>query len=89
MEETLESLKKMKQMLQYQLDFLENLDLEAGRRLEQLEQDISTVNFGFTEEINKLHQELKNPKDEFEERIGQLEGKMSKLNIEWSKDPKE
>jgi TolA-binding protein len=86
LDETLESLK---QTLQYQLDFLENLDSEAGRRLEQLEQDISTVKIGFTEELGKLHQELKSPKDEFEERIGQLEGKMSKLNIEWGKDPKE
>jgi hypothetical protein len=83
------ALESLKQTLQYQLDFLENLDSEAGRRLEQLEQDISTVKFGFTEELSKLHQELKNPKDEFEERIGQLEGKMSKLNIEWRKDPKE
>jgi hypothetical protein len=84
-----ETLEGLKQTLQYQLDFLENLDSEAGRRLEQLEQDISTVRIGFTEELGKLHQELKSPKDEFEERIGQLEGKMSKLNIQWGKDPKE
>jgi hypothetical protein len=50
-----ETLENLKQTLQYQLDFLENLDLEAGRRLEQLEQDISTVKIGFTEELGKLH----------------------------------
>ena len=52
LDETLESLK---QTLQYQLDFLENLDSEAGRQLEQLEKDISTVKIGFTEELGKLH----------------------------------
>ena len=50
-----ETLEKLKQMLQYQLDFLENLDTEAGRQLEHLEQDISTVKIGFTEELGKLH----------------------------------
>jgi hypothetical protein len=85
MDSTLENLK---QMLQFQLDFLENLDSEAGRRMEKLEQDITTAKFGFTEELSKLHQELKNPKEEFEERIGQLEVKMSQLNNEWKKDPK-
>jgi hypothetical protein len=50
-----ETLEKLKQTLQYQLDFLENLDTEAGRRLEHLEQDISTVKIGFTEELGKLH----------------------------------
>jgi hypothetical protein len=85
MDSTLENLK---QMLQFQLDFLENLDSEAGRRMEKLEQDITTTKFGFTEELSKLHQELKNPKKEFEERIGQLEVKMSQLNNEWKKDPK-
>jgi DNA repair exonuclease SbcCD ATPase subunit len=83
-----EMLEKLKQMLQFQLDFLENLDTEAGRRLEQLEQDISTVKIGFTEELDKLHQELKSPKDEFEDKDRQLEGKLSKLNIEWGKAPK-
>jgi hypothetical protein len=85
MDSTLENLK---QMLQFQLDFLENLDSEAGRRMEKLEQDITTTKFGFTEELSKLHQELKNPKKEFEERIGQLEEKMSQLNNEWRQDPK-
>ena len=50
-----ETLEKLKQTLQYQLDFLENLDTEAGRQLEHLEQDISTVKIGFTEELGKLH----------------------------------
>ena len=51
-----EKLEKLKNMLQYQLDFLENLDSEAGRRMEQLEQDLSFVKIGFTEELDKLHQ---------------------------------
>jgi hypothetical protein len=75
-------------MLQFQVDFLENLDSESGRRMEKLEQDITTTKFGFTEELRKLHQELKNPKDKFEDKIGQLEEKMSQLNNEWKKDPK-
>jgi chromosome segregation ATPase len=81
------TLENLKQMLQFQLDFLENLDSEAGRRMEKLEQDITTTKFGFFEELSKLHQELKNPKEEFEQRIGQLEEKMSQLNREWRKDP--
>jgi chromosome segregation ATPase len=82
------ALENLKQLLQFQLDFLENLDSEAGRRLEKLEADISTTKIGFTEELGKLHKELKNPKEEFEERISQLEVKMSQLNNEWKQDPK-
>jgi hypothetical protein len=62
---------------------LENLDSEAGRRMEQLEQDLSFVKIGFTEELDKLHQELKSPQEKFEDRIGDLEDKLSKLNLEW------
>ena len=83
-----DTLEKLKQSLQFQLDFLENLDTEAGRRLEQLEQDLTTVKIGFSEELDKLHQELKIPQDEFEDRIDELEGKLSKLNIEWGEGPK-
>jgi hypothetical protein len=78
-----EKLEKLKNMLQYQLDFLENLDSEAGRRMEQLEQDLSFVKIGFTEELDKLHQELKSPQERFEDRIGGLEDKLAKLNLEW------
>ena len=78
-----EKLEKLKNMLQFQLDFLENLDSEAGRRMEQLEQDLSFVKIGFTEELDKLHQELKSPQEKFEDRIGDLEDKLSKLNLEW------
>jgi hypothetical protein len=48
------------------LDFLENLDTEAGHRLEQLEVDITITKIGFAEELDKLHKELKNPQQEFE-----------------------
>jgi SMC interacting uncharacterized protein involved in chromosome segregation len=78
-----DKLEKLKNMLQFQLDFLENLDSEAGRRMEQLEQDLSFVKIGFTEELDKLHQELKSPQEKFEDRIGDLEDKLSKLNLEW------
>jgi len=78
-----EKLEKLKNMLQFQLDFLENLDSEAGRRMEQLEQDLSFVKIGFTEELDKLHQELKSPQEQFEDRIGDLEDKLAKLNLEW------
>ena len=82
------ALENIKQLLQFQLDFLENLDSEAGRHLEKLEANMSTTKIGFTEELGKLHKELKNPKEEFEERISQLEVKMSQLNNEWKQDPK-
>jgi chromosome segregation ATPase len=78
-----DTLEKLKQSLQFQLDFLENLDTEAGRRMEQLEQDLSSVKIGFSEELDKLHQELKIPQEKFEDRIGELESKLSKLNMEW------
>jgi hypothetical protein len=81
-----DKLEKLKNMLQFQLDFLENLDSEAGRRMEQLEQDLSFVKIGFTEELDKLHQELKSPQERFEDRIGDLEDKLSKLNLEWGEN---
>jgi len=66
MDKMMENLKKL---LQFQLDFLENLDSEAGRRMEKLEEDITTAKLGFTKELGRLHRELKNPQQEFEERI--------------------
>jgi DNA mismatch repair ATPase MutS len=81
-----DTLEKLKQSLQFQLDFLENLDTEAGRRMEQLEQDLTFVKIGFSEELDKLHQELKSPQEKFEDRIGELEGKLSKLNLEWGEN---
>jgi TolA-binding protein len=81
-----DKLEKLKNSLQFQLAFLENLDSEAGRRMEQLEQDLSFVKIGFSEELDKLHQELKSPQEKFEDRIGELEGKLSKLNLEWGEN---
>lgn len=78
-----DKLEKLKNMLQFQLDFIENLDSEAGRRMEQLEQDLSFVKIGFAEELDKLQQELKNPQERFADRIGELEDKLSKMNLEW------
>jgi hypothetical protein len=82
-----DTLEKLKQSLQFQLDFLENLDTEAGRRMEQLEQDLTSVKIGFSEELDKLHQELKSPQEKFEDRIGELESKLSKLNWNGEKTP--
>jgi len=58
MDTVLENLKKL---LQFQLDFLENLDSEAGNHMEKLEEDLTTTKIGFTKELGKLHRELKNP----------------------------
>ena len=63
------------------------MDIEAGRRLERLEGDITTTKFEISEELGKLHKELKNPKKEFEDRITQLEEKMAQLNNDWKQDP--
>ena len=82
------ALENLKQLLQNQLDFLENLDTEAGRRLENLKVDITTTKIGFSEELDKLHKELKNPQHEFEERMDQLEAKMAQLNSDWTQDSK-
>jgi len=83
------TLANLQQMLEHQLDFLENLDVEAGRRLEQLESDITTTKIGFAQELDKLNQELKSPQQGFDERMEELEAKMAQLNSNWNKeDPK-
>jgi hypothetical protein len=78
-----EDLQRLKNMLHHQLDFLQNLDIDAGRRLEMLEADITTTKFGLTEELGKLRKELRDPKQEFENRVSNLEEKMKQLNKEW------
>ena len=80
------ALANLQQLLQHQLDFLENLEVEAGRRLEQLESDITMTKIGFAEELDKLHKELKNPQQEFDERMKQLEAKMAQLINNWSQE---
>jgi hypothetical protein len=81
-----DNLQRLKQMLEHQLDFLQNLDIDAGRRLEMLEDDITSTNCGLTEELGKLRKELKDPKQEFENRINSLEEKMEQLNKEWKEE---
>jgi len=78
-----EDLQRLKNMLHHQLDFLQKLDIDAGRNLEMLEADITTKKFGLTEELGKLHKELRDPKQEFENRVSNLEEKMKQLNKEW------
>jgi hypothetical protein len=78
-----EDLQRIKNMLHYQLDFLQNLDIDAGRCLEILEADITTTKFGLTKELGKLRKELRDPKQEFENRVSNLEEKMKQLNKEW------
>jgi hypothetical protein len=83
------TLANLQQMLEHQLDFLENLDVEAGRRLEQLESDITMTKIGFAQELDKLNQELKSPQQGFDERMEELEAKMAQLNSNWNnEDPK-
>ena len=83
-----DSLQNLKQMLNHQLDFLENLDIDAGRQLEMLEEDITTMKFELTKELGKIYKELKYPKQEFEARVSQLEEKMVQLNKDWKQEPK-
>ena len=51
-------LEDLKQLLQLQLDFLENLDSEVGRRMERLELDILHTKTGMCEELDDLKKEL-------------------------------
>jgi hypothetical protein len=78
-----EELKRLKQFLQNQDDFLQNLDIEAGRRLEMLEADITSTKIGFSEELEQIRNEVKDPQKEFEERVSKLEVQMEKLNKDW------
>lgn len=74
------------QHLRHQLnnldDFLQNLDINARRRLEMLENDITSTKFGLSEELGKLRKDLKDPKQEFDERVSSLEQQMEQLNKE-------
>jgi len=81
------ALENLKQMFNFQLNFLQNLDIDAGRRLETLEGDITTTKFEITAELGKLHKELKNPKKKVVAKIIGLEEKMAQLNNNWKQDP--
>jgi predicted nucleic acid-binding Zn-ribbon protein len=89
-EERLASLEANWQHLKHQLnnldDFLQNLDIDAGRHLEMLEEDITSTKFGLSEELGKLCKDLKDPKHEFEERVNKLEQQMEQLNKEWKQE---
>jgi chaperonin cofactor prefoldin len=89
-EERLAALEVNMQHLRHQLnnldDFLQNLDIDAGRRLEMLENDITSTKFGLSEELGKLRKELKDPKQEFDERVSNLEQQMEQLNKEWKQE---
>jgi hypothetical protein len=61
-------------------DFLQNLDGEAGRRMEVLELDIIHTRSGLCEELGKLKKELKDPQQEIEERVSSLEQQMEQMN---------
>jgi hypothetical protein len=54
-----EELKRLKYFLHNQDDFLQNLDIEAGRRLEMLEADITSTKIGFTKELEQVRTEFK------------------------------
>jgi uncharacterized protein YydD (DUF2326 family) len=57
-----ENVQKLRSMLINLDDFLQNLDSEAGRRMEVLENDIIHTRSGLCEELGKLRKELKDPK---------------------------
>jgi hypothetical protein len=78
-----EELKRIKHYLHNQDDFLQNVHVEAGRRLEILEADITTTKLRFSEELGQIRQEHKDPKKEFEEQVNKLESQMEKLNQDW------
>jgi chromosome segregation ATPase len=88
--ERLAALEANMQHLRHQLnnldDFLQNLDIDAGRRLEMLENDITSTKFKLSEELGKLRKDLKDPKQEFEERVSNLEQQMEQLNKEWKQE---
>jgi predicted nucleic acid-binding Zn-ribbon protein len=67
-------------------DFLQNLDSEARRRMEALENDIIYTRSGLSEEIWKLRKELGKPKQDHEERMRNLEQQMEQLNKEWTEE---
>jgi exonuclease VII small subunit len=87
MEERIAELEGSVQKLCNQLisldDFLQNLDSEAGRHMEMLENDIIHTKSGLSEELWKLRKEMKDPKKEFEERVSSLEQQMEQMNKEW------
>jgi hypothetical protein len=51
-----------------------------------LENDITSTKFGPSEEMGKLRKDLKDPKQEFEERVSNLEQQMEQLNKEWKQE---
>jgi peptidoglycan hydrolase CwlO-like protein len=83
LEEKLENLRGLMTNLD---EFLQNLDSEAGRRMEALENDIIYTRSGLSEEIWKLRKELGKPKQDHEERMRNLEQQMEQLNKEWTEE---
>ena len=51
-----------------------------------LEADITSTKFGLSEEIGKLHQTIRGPKQDLEDRVTQLEEKMAQLNKYWQQE---
>jgi predicted RNase H-like nuclease (RuvC/YqgF family) len=78
-----ESMQKLRGMLNHLDEFLQNLDSEAGRRMERLELDILHTKTGMCEELDDLKKELQDPQKEIEGRVKILEQKMEQLNNEW------
>jgi chaperonin cofactor prefoldin len=77
----------LKQMLQHQLENLKQMLQHHLENLKQMLQHQLNTKIGFSEELSKLHQELKNPQEEYELRVEQLEEKMAQLNREWRNEP--
>ena len=48
-----------------------------------IEDDITSTKIGFSEELEQISKEVKDPKKEFEDRVSKLEVQMEKLNKDW------
>jgi hypothetical protein len=75
-----EELKRIKNIVKNQDNFLQSFDVEAGRRLAMLDEDITKTKNVFTEAMDQIRHEHKDPKKELETRVLKLETQMEKLN---------
>jgi hypothetical protein len=78
-----EELKRIKNIVQNQDNILQSFDVEAGRRLAMLDADITKTKNVFTEAVDQVQHEHKDPKEEFETRVLKLETQMEKLTLNW------
>ena len=82
-------LKRIKNIVQNQDNILQSFDVEAGRRLAMLDEDITKTKNVFTEALDQVQHEHKDPKEKFETRVLKLETQMAELTLNWhlERDP--